>query len=259
MIRAWCFAFGLLACLTGTIPALAAAGPTPPCAGAPVPSWTGAEAPPAVKVWHPDEVEGWRAPPCSGLSVPPGATLITVAGSFHQTGGLEPVLGRIGAVSHQLKVQRWSARRQTWLPMLEDGSALAGPDADLRRRDFQAADFRPGARLFALYDDAESVGPVVYETLVLTADETSVDLVTRNVVPARLMGFTVAGVGDIATHVALRRGSDDLVRYYALTAVNLASIASAMTPEAAHINRAVATFRYVAGIPSTAEPPAAAG
>ena len=35
------------------------------------------------------------------------------------------------------------------------------------------------------------------------------------------------------------------------------ALAIALVTDAAHINRAVATFRYVAGLPTDAEPPAA--
>lgn len=257
MSVARCIALSPLFLLLGAGPGLAAGGPVPPCAGAPVPSWPAPGAAPSVAVWHPGEAGGWHAPTCSGLDVGPEAVLVVVAGSFREPHGIEAVLERIGAVSRQRAILAWDARREAWRPMLEDAAALAGPDADLRRQDLAPADFRPGAKLHVLYDDADPLGPVVYETLVQARDGDGFELLTRNVVPGRLMGFTVAAAGDITGQVTVRREAGDLVRYYSLTAVTLAPMAAAMTPDAAHINRAVATFRYVAGIPTDSEPPAA--
>lgn len=259
---AWCRTLSLLLPLLAGAPAIAAAaGPVPPCAGAPRPAWPAPGAPPAVKVWHPEDLRGWRVPACSGLAVPTGAVLVAISGSFREPGGLGAVLARMGAVSRQRAVLAWDAGRQAWRPMLEDATALTGPDAGARRADFAPAEFRPGARLHFLYDDAEPVGPMVYETLVRAADAGGLALVSRNLDPARLMGFTVADPGDITSQVTVHReaGPGDLMRYYALAAVKLSPMAAAMTPDDAHINRAVATFRYVAGIPTDTEPPAASG
>jgi hypothetical protein len=98
---------------------------------------------------------------------------------------------------------------------------------------------------------------MIYEMVVQTGGSDGVSLVARNLERGRLMGFTVAEPGALASLLTVQRHEGDLFRYYALVAVALSPMASAMVPDASHINRAVATFRYVAGIPTDAEPPAA--
>lgn len=236
--------------------------PTPPCAGAAAtPAFPRPGAPPAVAVWRADALpDGWAPPACSGLAAARrGTTVVALAGAFRAAGGLDAVLARLGAVSRQTGIRYWRVQDQAWVPMLDDASALAGADASARREDFAPAELRQGARLHALYDDSDPIGPVVYETEVLAVGPTSVRLVTRNVTPGRMMGFTIADPGDLASMLEIDAAGGDAYRYYALTTVTLGSLAAALVPDAAHVNRAVATFRFVAGIPTDAEPPAAPG
>ena len=214
---------------------------------------------PAVEVWRADE--GERAlvlAGCGGSELPSGTVLVAVSGTFREPGGIEAVLGRLGAVSRQLEIQAWNGDKETWQPLLEDAAALAGPDAEARRSDFAPGEFRKGAKLHVLYDDADPVGPIVYRMAVHAIDAGGFTLVTKNVVPGRLMGFTMAAAGGIHGVVTVRK-EGSLMRYHALTAIALAPMAAAMVPDAAHVSRAVATFRYLAGIPTDREPPPAAG
>jgi hypothetical protein len=210
-----------------------------------------------VAIWHQEDLpNGWQPAPCSGLKVADGAVIVGLAGSFREPDGLAAILRRLGAVSQQVDIRYWSTSRQAWRPMLEDAAALAAPDAG-RRIDFEPREFRDGARLYAVYDDSDPIGPVIYEMVVQTAGSDGVSLVARNLERGRLMGFTVAEPGALASLLTVQRHEGDLFRYYALVAVALSPMAGAMVPDASHINRAVATFRYVAGIPTDAEPPAA--
>ena len=245
--------------LVWTWPVGAAEPPVPPCAGSPRPAWTSADAPPAVAIWRAEDLpNGWQPASCSGLKVADGAVLVGLAGSFREPGGLTAILRRLGAVSRQVDIRYWSTSRQAWRPMLEDAAALAAPKAAASRADIEPQEFRHGARLYAVYDDSDPIGPVVYETVVQMSDPDGVSLVARNLERGRLMGFTVAEPGSLASLLTVQRQEGDLFRYYALVAVALSPMASAMVPDASHINRAVATFRYVAGIPTDTEPPAAA-
>lgn len=256
-------ALGLLASLMllwASSSAAAAELPVPPCAGSPSPAWPPPGEPPAAAVWNAAELPpGWAPPPCSGLEARPGTTVVALAGSFREPGsdGMEAVLERLGALSRQRSIHYWSASRGAWRPMLDDAAALAGPDEAARRPDFRPEEFQPRAVLHVLYDDSDPVGPVVYESRVLEAGPDRLLLITRNIVPGQLMGFTIAEPGDIASMLALERAPDGVVRYYTLTTIRLGSMASALVADDAHVQRAIATFRFVAGLPSEEPPPMA--
>lgn len=247
----------LLVCLL-TSPALAAMPPMPPCAGPAQPSWPAPGKLPSAMVWHVDDLPaGWMPPACTGLPDRPWTTIVALAGSFREPGGPQAVKARIGAVSRQLQVLYWSVSGRRWMPMLEDAAALSDADPASRRPDFSPTEIRAGAVLHVVYDDANPLGPIIYETDVLAADPDELRLVTRNLTPGRMMGFTVAEPGDLASMVSVQAAGGDLFRYYALATINLAKIAATLVPDASHLNRAAATFRYIAGLPTDQEPPLA--
>jgi hypothetical protein len=248
----------LLAALQGAGPALGQEVPVPPCAGTPSPAWPAAGAAPTVRLWHDDELpRGWTPPACSGVERPAGAMLVAVAGSFRHEGDTASILARLAAVSTHTSILYWSVSKQAWRPVLDAASALSGPDPDARRDDFRPEELRSGARLHILYDDSEPIGPVVYATELREVGPDGFTMISRNAGPARLLGFTVAAPGHMSSMLTVERAAPGLFHYYTLTSVALAPMAAATVPDASHINRAVATYRFVAGIPGDAEPPAA--
>ena len=236
------------------------ASPSPPCAGAALPAPAALDQPPTVRLWHMDAMPpGWRPAACSGLERRDGSVLVAVTGRFRDGRGLRDVLARLGAVSTQARIVYWSVRHGGWRPMLSDASALASADPDSRRGDFRAEELVQGAGFYSLYDDSEPVGPVVSLSVLRRADASGFVLVSRNITPAKVMGFVVAAPGDIQSMVAVERDGDGdgVFRYYALSSTALAPLAASLVPDGSHINRAVAVYRFVAGIPGDTEPPAA--
>jgi hypothetical protein len=209
-------------------------------------------------VWHADTLpEHWQPAACSGLSPPAGATFVAVAGQFRHEGDALDVLARLGAVSQQLDIRYWSVSELDWRRLLVDASALSGPDPKQRRADFAPADLQAGAQVYALYDDDESAGPVVLETEIREAGPDGFVTVARNLTDLRLMGISIAAPGSLSSMTAVRRAGPDTFDYYSLSAMALNPLAAAMMSDSQHVNRAVATYRYVAGIPSDRDPPAA--
>jgi hypothetical protein len=244
------------AVLTG-LPVRAELPPQPPCAGEPVPTWSSADGGPTVTVWHSSSLpEHWKPAACSGLAPPADAVFVAVAGQFHHSGDALSILARVGAVSQQRDILYWSVRHTNWRRLLFDASALSGPDPALRRSDFAPGELRAGAKLFTLYDD-DRTGPVIFETEIRESSPDGFVTVARNVTDLRLMGFSVAGPGDLSSMTSVHRVGPDTFGYYSLNAIALARLAAAMMSDAAHINRAVATYRYLAGIPGDRDPPAA--
>jgi hypothetical protein len=246
------------ACLSGVGAARAAeSAPAPPCAGRPPAAPATAGTDPSVTVWHaPASSDGWQLASCRGLTPPSDAVLIEVSGRFRHEGDALSLLARIGTVSDQTGILYWSVGEAAWRELLIDASALSGPELELRRPDFTLDDLRPGARLHMLYDDDEEPGPVVFETEVKEAGPDGFVTVMRNATAMRLMGMSIADPGDISSLLSVRRVGASEFDYDALTAVALSPIAAAMVSDASHANRAVASYRYLAGIPGDRDPPA---
>ncbi|MFO1048307.1 MAG: DUF6675 family protein [Geminicoccaceae bacterium] len=188
---------------------------------------------------------------------PSGATFVAVAGRFRHQGDARSLLARIGAISAQRDIVYWSVSHLGWRPLLVDASALAGPDPEQRRGDFTAAELHAGARLYTLYDDEDEPGPVVFATEIREAGPDGFVTTLVNQTAMRLMGFSIADPGYLSGMTAIHRVGDDLWDYYALNAIRLTPLAAAMLPDASLINRAVASYRYIAGIPGDRDPPAA--
>ncbi|MFL5332131.1 MAG: DUF6675 family protein [Geminicoccaceae bacterium] len=211
-----------------------------------------------VEVWHtPSLPDNWQPASCSGLTARSGAVYIAVAGEFQHTVDAGSLLGRLGALSRQIGLKYWSIDQGGWRPLLVDATALTANDLSARRPDFKTEEMRPGARLYMLYADDSGAGPVVYQTEVKAAGPDGFVFVLHNSTAMRLMGMSIADPGDLSSMLSVQRIGPDRFAYYALTAVALAPLAAAMVSDASHINRAVASFRYLAGIPSDSDPPAA--
>ena len=241
-------------------PALFAAEPlpVPPCAGDAIPAAPDPDSPPVVTLWHPDDrPAGWVPPTCSGLGAPGDGVVVALSGSFRYDGGMSDLLAKLGAISTHTAIVYWSVADAAWQPMLVDATALASADPESRRDDFKLDEMHTGAVLHLLYDDDGAPGPVVFETEVRAADADELLLESHSVTAMKLMGMTIAEPGELSSMLSVRRTAPGLFHYYALSSITLASLAASIVPDAAHINRAVGSYRFLAGIPGDLEPPAA--
>ena len=199
----------------------------------------------------------WQLAACAAIDLPAEAVMISVTGRVRYTGDALGLLARVGRSSEQRGILYWSVANGAWQPMLTDASALSGPDPALRRPDFKPAEMQVGARLYMLLDDDRPPGPVVFATEIREADAGGFMTVAANVSPVTLMGMTIADPGDLASLLAVHRVGPDEFSYFALSSIALSPMVAASVSDASHINRAVAAFRYLAGIPGDREPPAA--
>lgn len=254
----WVVLAAMLTAALAPRPTLAAEPlPVPPCAGSPVPAVPGPDAPPTLALWHTADLpQGWAPAACSGLAAPTGGVVIALSGSFHHAGEMSDLLAKLGAVSTHTRIVYWNVADAAWRPVLADATALASTDPDARRPDFTLAEMQPGARLHLLYDDDGPPGPVVYETEIREAGPDSILMVSHNVTAMRLMGMSIADPGMLSSMLSVRRSAPGVYDYYSLSEVSLAALAAAVVPDAAHLNRAVGSFRFLAGIPGDQEPPA---
>ena len=243
---------GLLAlCLTaasapGGQAGARAAPPAPPCGGQAHPNDASLGEPPSVELWEVDALPAaWRPAACSGIERRDGAVLVAVAGRFESPLDGRQLLAKLGAVSEHTTIDYWSESERRWRPLLEDAYALTGPDPDLARDDFTFAELESGRTLHLLYDDAQPVGPVVNSVEIVAVDDTSFTIISRNLTTARLIGIPIAAPGDLTSYLSVEREGDDVYRYFAL---HSSALSVPLLRNSNRIHRAVAVYRYIAGI-----------
>jgi hypothetical protein len=163
---------------------------------------------------------------------------------------------RIGAVSGLKGLLYWSTSGGRWQPLIVDASALSGPSPEQRRADFRVDEIAAGRTLYLLQED-NLAGKAVYRMEIVSLSPERLVFRTENQAPVRYLGLPILAAGEIQAATFLERERGGVWRYYSV--VRTGKGASLLTGghEASIINRAVASFRHLAGIPADQEPPAA--
>ena len=256
-----CLALPLALALAGAAGTQAAAGddaPRLPCAGtAPLPAFAEPGAPPAVQSWSGKAAREWVPHGCTGWTTSGFDMLVAVAGSFKHEGEIDGLLARIGAISAKTNVRYWSTTEVSWRPLVTEAFALSGPDATLKRGDFNAAQFSKGQSLYFAQGDNRSSGKTVYRDRVLVSERDRLVVASENLTPVRKMVLTLFEAGDLQAIYFLERRAPGVWSFYSLTRTRMASSLMPTGGDASYINRAVAFYRWVAAIPTDQEPPAA--
>jgi len=254
--RALCFgALGLLvleACLGWTAP-----GPQLPCEGnRAYPPQAERDQPPAVKVWERHSLGAhWTPPACTGWTDSGFSSLVTVSGRFQGPSSVEGMLRRIGAISDLKGVQYWSTTHQHWKTLIVDAFALSGPSG-ARREDFSPGDLAGGRPVQFEQEDSLS-GKGRYELQVSRAADDRIVFETRNLTTLHFLLVPVFHPGDLQSVYFLQREGKDVWTYYNIARVGENASSLVAGHAASSINRAVAFYRHLAGIPTNQEPPAA--
>jgi len=240
------------------LPARAQAdAPRLPCGVAPLPAHAEPGSPPNVRAWSGKAARGWQPPSCSSWQPTDADMLVGLAGSFRYDGEIDGLLARIGAISTKKGVRYWSTTEKNWQLLVTDAFALSGADAALRRADFKPTELAQGQAIHYAQSDNRSAGLCVYRERVLAADRDRVLIESENLTPIRKMMVTLYAPGDLQTLYVIERRAPGQWNFFSLTRTRMASSMLPTGSEASYINRSVAFYRHVAGIPTDQEPPAA--
>jgi hypothetical protein len=210
-----------------------------------------------VTYWHQSDVgPNWTPPACTGWTGGSYSTLVTTAGRFRGPASVDELLQRIGAISQMEGMRYWSTTRQRWQTLIEEAHAVTGPAGNRGRSDFSPAELKTGAVVFFEQLD-NSAGKAIYRMHISEASENRVVVDVENVTTMKYFLLTLFHPGDLQTVYFLDRDAPDVWRYYSV--VRTGKNASSLTTgkQASSINRAVAFFRHLAGLPGDLEPPAA--
>jgi hypothetical protein len=232
-------------------------GPQPPCGNRPVPPYPSLDAPPIVKFWSASDLgHDWRPPACTGWTGTGFATLVTTAARFRYTSESEGLLRHVGAISQLAGMRYGSTTHKQWQTLIVSANASTGLKSGHRRADFTPDEMTEGKVLYLEEVDNLS-GKAVYR---MHIDEASADRLVFDVENVSVMRYflvTLFHPGEMQSVYFLDRESNNVWRYYSIARTGLNASRLSTGHEASSVNRAVAFYRSLAGIPTDQEPPAA--
>jgi hypothetical protein len=246
-----------MAMLCGGVSSPADFWPQPPCGSATFPGYPGLDESPAIKVWDRSELgRDWTPPACTGWTESGFTTLVATAARFRHAAGVEDLLRRIGAISERVGMRYWSTTHKRWQTLIVSSFALPGPAGTRSRKDFSLDEIEEGKCLYFQQEDNLS-GKANYRMCIQSASPDRLVFDTENISTVRYFLWPLFRPGEIQSIYFLERESQDVWRYYSITRTGRNASTLTAGHDASSINRAVAFYRYLAGIPTDMEPPAA--
>jgi hypothetical protein len=232
-------------------------GPQPPCGKEPVPPYPGLDNQPIVKFWSESDFgHDWRPPACTGWAQVGFSTLITTVARFRYTSGAEGLLRHIGAISELAGMRYWSTTHQQWQTLIVDADASTGLQPTQHRQDFTPDEMKEGKALYFEQVDNLS-GRALYRMHIAEASADRLVFDVENISVMRYFFVTLFHPGEMQSIYFLDRESDNIWRYYSITRTGRNASRLATGHASSSINRAVAFYRSLVGIPTDQEPPAA--
>jgi hypothetical protein len=258
---AWTWAGGIrfvfLAMLLCQARGYAQLGPQPPCGDVPVPPYPGLDHSPLVKFWSASDIgRDWKPPACSSWAEVGFSTLITTVARFRYTAGAEGLRRHIGAISELAGMRYWSTTHKQWQTLILYAHALAGSPSGARRPDFTSDEVKDGKILY--FEQADNLsGPAIYRMRIAEASAERLVFDVENVSVMHRSFVTLFHPGEMQSIYFLDRESDDVWRYYSIARTGRNASRLTTGHASSSINRAVAFYRSLVGIPADQEPPAA--
>ena len=232
-------------------------GPQPPCGKAPLPPYPGLDDSVIAKPWSRSEFgRDWKPPACTGWDAVGFTTLVTTGARFRQSSEAEGLLRHIGAISELAGVRYWSTTHQKWQTLIVDAYAVTGSHSSQRRPDFTPEEMKQGQVLYYVQVD-NLAGRVTYRMYITEASAGRVVFAVENVSTMHDLFITLFHPGEVQSIYFLDRESENVWRYYSIVRTGKNANRLITGNESSAINRAVAFYRYMVGIPTGQEPPAA--
>jgi hypothetical protein len=220
-------------------------GPQPPC-GAESVAYPAPDSPPIVKYWSDSSFSrNWKPPACTGWTTTGFRSLTVVAARFRYAGDAADLLRKIGTISNLAGIRYWSTTLKQWLTLIVNAHALSNT-SELKQGQtilFEQTDNLSGKGLYRMHLAEATEDRIVYDV--------------ENVSTMRYYFVTTFHPGDLQTVYFLDREPEGVWRYYSIVRTGLNANRLTAGHEASSINRSVAFYRYLAGIPTDREPPAA--
>jgi len=260
LVRAWTWhrvPFVLLAMLLSQAHGCAQSGPQPPCGKEPVPSYPALDDPPIVKLWSKSDLgRDWRPPACTGWAAVGFTSLVTTVARFRHTSEAEGLLRHIGAISELAGIRYWSVTHKQWQTLIVEAYALTGMQPGQRREDFAPDEMKEGKLLY--FEQADNLsGKAIYRMRIVEASSDRLVFDVENVGTMRYLFITLLHPGEMQSIYFLDRESENVWRFYSIVRTGKNANRLIAGNDSSAVNRAVAFYRHVVGIPTSQEPPVA--
>ena len=235
----------------------AQSGPQPPCGMQPVPPYPGLDDSAVVKSWSRSDLgRDWRPPACTGWTAVGFTTLVTTVARFRYASEADGLLRRIGAISELTGMRYWSTTHRQWQTLIVEAYALTGLQAGQRRGDFTLGEMKEGKVLYFEQVDNLS-GKANYRMHIAEASPDRLVFDVQNVGTMHYLLIPLFRPGDVQSIYFLDRESENVWLYYSIVRIGKNANQMITGNESSAINRAVAFYRNLVGIPGDQEPPAA--
>lgn len=232
-------------------------GPQPPCGKETVPPYPALDSSPVVRFWSESDLRhDWRPPACTNWTEVGFSSLTTTVARFRYTSGAKGLLRQIGATSELAGMRYWSTTHKQWQTLILNAHALTDPTRGHRRPDFTPDELKEGKAFYLEQVDNLS-GTGIYRMQIAEASAGRLVFEIENVSIMRYLFVPLFQPGEMQSVYFLDRESDDVWRYYSIARTGRNANRLAMVRESSSINRAVAFYRSLVGIPTNQEPPAA--
>jgi hypothetical protein len=235
----------------------AQSGPQPPCGTEPLPPYPGLDEPAIVTSWSKSEFRrDWRPPACTGWAAVGFTTLVTTAARFRHTSETESLLRHIGAISELAGLRYWSTTHKQWQTLVVDAYALTDVQSGQRREDFTPDEMKEGKVLYFKQADNLS-GKAIYRMHIAEASAGRLVFDVENVSTIHYLLIPIFHPGEMQSIYFLDRESENVWRYYSIVRTGKTANQLIAGNESSSVNRAVAFYRYIVGIPTDQKPPVA--
>jgi hypothetical protein len=223
----------------------------------PIPAYPDVNEEAVVKSWSKSDLgHDWKPPVCTGWAQVGFTTLVTIAARFPHTSKAEGLLRHIGAISELGGMRYWSTTHKQWQTLIVDAYALTDSKHGQRRDDFTPAEMKEGSVLYFEQVDNLS-GRSIYRMHIIEASASRLVFDVENVSTMRYYLVPIFHAGELQSVYFLDRESDKVWRYYSIVRTGSKANGLIAGNESSSVNRAVAFYRSLVGIPVTQEPPAA--
>jgi hypothetical protein len=232
-------------------------GPQPPCATEPIPAYPGLDDSPIVKSWSESDLSrDWKPQACTGWPAAGFTRLVTIAARFRHASEAEGLLRHMGAISELAGMRYWSTTHKQWQTLIVDAHALTGLRSGQRRKDFTPEEMKQDQILYFEQVDNLS-GKAIYRMRVVEASADRLVVGVENITTMRYLLIPILHPGEMQSIYILDRESDNVWRYYSILRIGKNTNRLIAGNESFTVNRAVAFYRQLVGIPTGQEPPAA--
>jgi hypothetical protein len=150
----------------------------------------------------------------------------------------------------------WSTTHKQWQTLIVEAHALTGLHGGQRRDNFTPDEMKAGKVLYLEQVD-NLTGKAIYRMHIAEASANRLVFDVENVSTMRYFFIPVVRPGEMQSIYFLDRESENVWRLYSIVRTGKNANRLITGNESSAINRAVAFYRWLVGIPTSQEPPAA--